>query len=321
LRPYTRTTIPAVRYRLAFVAWLFGLIPSSVATIPPPVVVELFTSEGCSSCPPADALLQQLANAASASGPEIIALGEHVDYWDHQGWKDRFSSAALTNRQQRYAARFNNESIYTPQMVVDGRVELVGSDAKAARRAIDRAAAAPHGVVRIAIESNTNVASQLSVIVNVSDLPAIARGDRADMVVAITEDHLTSDVKRGENHGRVLTHAAVVRRLTTIGDASAPASSARAELVLEPDWQRDRLKIVAFVQERRSRTILASAAFDLSMNAKAARVASPKFVVAPRAPRWPNANELRGYDTRPAKIGLALRSLRSLRSSSVRSTR
>src|SRR3989442_4215485 len=241
-RPYTRTTIPAVRYRLAFVAWLFGLIPSSVATIPPPVVVELFTSEGCSSCPPADALLQQLANAASASGPKIIALGEHVDYWDHQGWKDRFSSAALTNRQQRYAARFNNESIYTPQMVVDGRAELVGSDANAARRAIDRAAAARHGAVRIAIDSIDG--RRVAASVTVDDLPAIARGDRADMVVAITEDHLTSDVTRGENHGRILTHTAVVRRLTTIGDASAPSSSARAELMLESDWHGERLEVL-----------------------------------------------------------------------------
>ena len=251
----------AVRYRLLFVAWLFGLIPSSVATIPAPVVVELFTSEGCSSCPPADALLQQLANASPASGAEIIALGEHVDYWDHQGWKDRFSSAALTNRQQLYAARFNTESIYTPQMVVDGRTELVGSDANAARRAIDRAAAAPHGVVRIAIDSIDG--RRIAAAVSVDDLPAIARGDRADIVVAITEDHVTSDVKRGENHGRVLTHAAVVRRLTTIGDAIAPSSSARAELMLESDWQRDRLKIVAFVQERRNRTILASAAVSV----------------------------------------------------------
>jgi hypothetical protein len=146
-------------------------------------------------------------------------------------------------------------------MVVDGRTELVGSDANAARRAIDRAAAAPHGVVRIAIDSIDG--RRIAAAVSVDDLPAIARGDRADIVVAITEDHVTSDVKRGENHGRVLTHAAVVRRLTTIGDAIAPSSSARAELMLESDWQRDRLKIVAFVQERRNRTILASAAVSV----------------------------------------------------------
>jgi hypothetical protein len=260
--PRRRTTIRAVRYSLLFTV-LFALMPRSFATVLPPIVVELFTSEGCSSCPPADTLLRDLANTSAASGPEILALGEHVDYWDHQGWKDRFSSAALTHRQQVYAARFSNESIYTPQMVVDGRSELVGSDAQAARRAINRAAAAPHGTLRITSDS-AGAPRQVSVVVSASDLPAIARGDRADLLVAITEDDLTSDVQRGENHGRVLTHAAVVRRLTTIGEATAPSSTARVELPLEPDWKRDRLKIVAFVQERRSRTILASASVMMS---------------------------------------------------------
>jgi hypothetical protein len=231
-----------------------------------PVVVELFTSEGCSSCPPADALLQRLVDASSPSGVDVVALGEHVDYWDHQGWKDRFSSAALTSRQQTYAARFNLESIYTPQLVVDGRAELVGSDASAARRAIDRAAAAPHGVMRIAIESETNL-RDLSIVVSAADLPPIARGDRADILLAVTEDRLTSDVKRGENHGRVLQHAAVVRRMVTIGEAAASSSSpltARADVTLAPDWQRDHLKLVAFVQERRSRAVLASTALKIS---------------------------------------------------------
>jgi len=228
-----------------------------------PVVVELFTSEGCSSCPPADALLQRLVDASAESGADVVALGEHVDYWDHQGWKDRFSSAALTSRQQAYAARFNIESIYTPQLVVDGRSELVGSDAAAARRAIERAAATPHGVVRIAIESKADVPAQLSVSVTASDLPPIARGDRADVLLAVTEDRLTSDVKRGENHGRILTHAAVVRRLMTIGEATASSSVARASLTLEPDWQRDHLKLAAFVQERRGRAILASTALKI----------------------------------------------------------
>ena len=237
-------------------------MPRSVSTVPPPVIVELFTAEGCSSCPPADALLQRLVESPARSGPEVIALGEHVDYWDHLGWKDRFSSARLTDRQRVYNARFNTDSIYTPQMVVDGRAELVGSDAAGAHRAIDRAAAAPHGAVRSAVESSANRA-QIAVDVNVSGLPAIARGDRAEILVAITEDHLSSDVTRGENHGLVLKHAAVVRSLTTIGDAVAPASSGRADLPLGPDWHRDRLKIVAFVQEHRSRTILASAAVTM----------------------------------------------------------
>src|SRR5439155_22515804 len=152
----------AVRQRatLLFIL-LAGIVRASDSAPAVPIIVELFTSEGCSSCPPADTLLRHLVSAQSPN-VNVIALGEHVDYWDHQGWKDRFSSAALTNRQQLYASRFNVDSIYTPQMIVDGRAELVGSDAAAARRAIDRAAAAPHGVVGIAIESETDAARPFS---------------------------------------------------------------------------------------------------------------------------------------------------------------
>src|SRR5437867_3002658 len=126
----------------------------SHAAPPTPILVELFTSEGCSDCPPADALLEKLIAGQPASGVAIIGLGQHVDYWDRLGWKDRFSSAALTERQQLYQARFRTESIYTPQMVVDGRAELVGSDTTAARRAIERALTSPHGVVRIDMDSD-----------------------------------------------------------------------------------------------------------------------------------------------------------------------
>jgi hypothetical protein len=103
------------------------------------VLVELFTSEGCSSCPPADTLLQRFVDASPVAGAHIIALGEHVDYWDQQGWTDRFSSAALTNRQRIYSQALNLDSIYTPQLVVDGWAQCVGSDAAAARRAVGQA--------------------------------------------------------------------------------------------------------------------------------------------------------------------------------------
>jgi hypothetical protein len=223
------------------------------------ILVELFTAEGCSSCPPADALLQRMVSAPPP-GVDLIALGEHVDYWDRLGWKDRFSSAALTNRQQVYGSRFGTQSIYTPQMVVDGRDEFVGSDGAAARRAIDRAAALPHGTVQIAVGSEV---SPITVTVSATDLPAVGHGDHADILVAITEDGLSSDVKRGENHGRVLAHAAVVRQLITIGEAAGPSASARAEVKLSADWRRERLKVVAFVQERRARTVLGAAAVAL----------------------------------------------------------
>jgi len=265
-----------------------------------PVVVELFTSEGCSSCPPADALLQRLA-AAGQDGVRVIALGEHVDYWDRLGWKDRFSSGELTARQRTYASRFNIDSIYTPQMVVDGRTEFVGSDASAARSAITKAAAARHGTVTLALEGGperpapqpaavarpsemarpfTDVARPLTdvarpfadvarpfqgrVSVTVTNLPPVSRGDHADILLGITEDHLQSDVKAGENRGRVLAHAPVVRKLTTIGEVVGESGSAATELTIAPDWRREHLTIVAFVQERRSRTVLAAVSLPLA---------------------------------------------------------
>ena len=245
------------------------------AASPTPVIVELFTSEGCSDCPPADALLDTLIARPPLAGVDIIGLGQHVDYWDRQGWKDRFSSAALTNRQQLYQTRFGTESIYTPQMVVDGRAEFVGSDAGAARRAIERSRAAPHGVVQIdlmpvgaelAPPGRADQGRPLHVAVSVTGLPPLGRGDRADLIVAVTESGLRTEVTRGENHGRTLTHAAVVRHMAAIGQVAsdgAASASASADIPLASDWQRDRLTVVAFVQELRGRTILASASVRL----------------------------------------------------------
>jgi hypothetical protein len=226
-----------------------------------PVLVELFTSEGCSSCPPADRLLETLAATQPVSGAQVVALGQHVDYWDRLGWRDRFSSAAFTERQQHYGQRFRIDAIYTPQMVVDGRDQFVGSDMNRARRAIGAAVAAPHGVVSLSLSPASN--GRIVAAVEVTDLPDIARADRADFHVAVTENNLRSDVRAGENKGRHLTHFAVVRQLSAIGEASAPRSGARSEVELAPEWQRDRLTFVAFVQERVSRRVLGAAAVPL----------------------------------------------------------
>jgi hypothetical protein len=230
------------------------------------VLVELFTSEGCSDCPPADTVLQNLIDASPVAGVQVIGLGQHVDYWDRLGWKDRFSSAALTERQRIYSTRFANESIYTPQMVVDGRTEFVGSEPSAARKAIERARAATHGVVQIEIRGAAT--GRIPVTVVVRDLPALDRGDHADILVAVTEDHLRSSVTRGENNGKILRHAAVVRSMTTIGEAAAGGGEARADIPIASDWQRENLKLVAFVQARKARTVLASAAVPLKTDAR-----------------------------------------------------
>ena len=264
--------------RLSLVFALSLLVASGgVHAAPPtPVIVELFTSEGCSDCPPADTLLEKLIATQPVSGADIIGLGQHVDYWDRQGWKDMFSSAAWTSRQQIYQARFGTESIYTPQMIVDGRVEFVGSDANAARKAIERTMALPHGLVHVTIDPDRKAEGlaphmpgdashmqsvSLHVSVSASDLPKLGRGDRADILVAVTERGLRTDVTRGENHGRTLSHAPVVRSLAVVGQIAgdgATSGSARADIPLAAGWNRDHLSVVAFVQELRGRTILAS---------------------------------------------------------------
>jgi hypothetical protein len=261
--------------------WLVAVALTTASIAPfaapsTPVVVELFTSEGCSDCPPADTLLEKLVASQPVAGAEIIALGEHVDYWDRLGWKDRFSSAALTSREQVYQTRFGTESIYTPQMVVDGRAEFVGSDANAARKAIEHAVTLPHGVVALDVVWPTVVRDRkaegfaLQVKASAHNLPPIPKGDRGDIVVLVTESGLRTDVKRGENHGRTLSHAPVVRYLATVGrvpDDGSTTGSGEVSIPLDSEWQADHLAVVAFVQQARGRAILASA----SAHAKNAR--------------------------------------------------
>ena len=228
-----------------------------------PVLVELFTAEGCSSCPPADVLLEKMIEAQPASGAEIVALGQHVDYWNQSGWKDRFSSAAFTKRQQLYGAHFRNEDIYTPQMVVDGEAGFVGTDVAAARRAIEHAISVPHGIVHLSLDPLPRDKAAIAVLIDVSGLPGLGRDDPADLIVAVTEDRLRTEVKHGENQGRTLTHAAVVREMRTVGDVTAADGSARATIAVFADWRRENLKIISFVQQRRSRRVLATAALRL----------------------------------------------------------
>jgi len=249
--------------------FLIALTCAAVALVAPigrgraasvtPVLVELFTSEGCSSCPAADALLQLLVDAQPVEGAQVIALGQHVDYWDQLGWRDRFSSAAATNRQQRYSQVLNVDSVYTPEMVVDGREELVGSDAPRARRAIGKAASVAHAQVTVAVEPGDG--DRASATVTITDLPNVSRGDRADVIVAVVESRLRSEIKGGENRGRVLTHAPVVRQMTTIGEATSPRLT--TNIAVARDWQREHITIVAFVQERFSRHVLGAAAAPL----------------------------------------------------------
>jgi hypothetical protein len=217
-----------------------------------PVVVELFTSEGCSSCPPADSLLARL-NAISDIN--VIALSEHVDYWNHLGWKDPFSSSLFSARQQDYGRMFRLESVYTPQMVVNGEVEFSGQDSARAIQEIRKAAVeGPRANVEMAMQSSDVLR------LKVEHLPTGTRN--ADMFLAITESGLENSVRAGENAGRRLQHVGVVRSLTTLGHIDtkkAGAYTADAKINLNPEWRTANVKLVLFVQDRATRKIIGAA--------------------------------------------------------------
>ena len=217
-----------------------------------PVVVELFTSEGCSSCPPADALLARLPRVLPDI--EVIPLAEHVDYWNQLGWRDRFSSPLYSARQQDYGRAFELQDVFTPQMVVNGEVQFVGSDRARAEQEIRKAALEPKAAVGISMQDGP--AARL----RVEHLPAGTR--TADVFLAITEDRLETDVGGGENGGRRLWHSGVVRSLTTIGHLDgrkAGVYSADVKINLNPEWRVENTRLVLFVQDRATRKIIGAA--------------------------------------------------------------
>jgi len=192
-----------------------------------PVLVELFTSEGCSSCPPADRLLQQI-------DPQVIVLSEHVDYWDRQGWKDRFSSHAFTERQEDYARQFGLDGPYTPQMVVDGTAQLVGSDAPVAVQEIEKASRRTKANVKV-------VRNGSAVAVEIDSAPGAA-----DVMLAVADDTAVTQVAAGENKGHQLHHVAVVRSLRKIG-AIKRGGKFSTQIKLPPETVAQR--VVVFLQE------------------------------------------------------------------------
>jgi len=216
-----------------------------------PVLVELFTSEGCSSCPPADRVLAQLEKERTTADAEIITLALHVDYWNYLGWKDEFSSSVYSQRQNGYAEKFNLDSIYTPQMVVDGQNQFVGSNLGTAQKAISEAAKSQKANIEI---SSVADLKNPKLKVNISDLPA---HDNAFVWLAIAEDNLRTNVRRGENSGRMLNHVSVVREMKLLGNLASIDKTFEAEtaLQLSPAWKKENLKIVVFVQGKDSKRV------------------------------------------------------------------
>ena len=231
-----------------------------------PVVVELFTSEGCSSCPPADDLLSRMVQQQPIANVEVIALEEHVDYWNELGWVDPFSSGEWTARQQVYAGVLGNGNPYTPQMVVDGKTEFVGSQSRKAWQAVQQAASQQKAPVTLRL-TNSLDASTENLSVTIDRLPEVGHRDTAEVWLAVTETGLRSAVKRGENAGEDLHHAAVVRTIRRIGEAKAgkqTSFSGDATVTLLAQWKRENLHAVVFVQEKKSRRILGAAAVPVA---------------------------------------------------------
>jgi hypothetical protein len=252
---------------LSFVAATALIRPQAQAstampdTFRTPVVVELFTSEGCSSCPPADTLLARLSEGQIAGNVQLIALEEHVDYWNDLGWTDVFSSRDWTSRQYDYARALGNGNAYTPQMVVDGTTEFVGSRSQQARESILKAASRTKIPVVLA-QGNAGGTGNGNFSAKVGRLEGATKGDAVEVWLAITETGLHSSVTRGENAGEELRHAAVVRSMRKIGEAKADSEtsfSGDVSVPLPKEWKRENLKAVLFVQERRSRRILGAA--------------------------------------------------------------
>lgn len=233
------------------VALVCGAADDGSARIP--VLLELFTSEGCSSCPPADRLLQVLDDKQPVAGADLIVLSEHVDYWNSLGWKDPFSSPQYTARQQDYTNRYNFDGVYTPQLVVDGRYGFVGSDGREASAAIQKAIREAKIPITV-----SNVARNGNQVTARVELPANDKfkGARGILYVALADDRQESHVARGENGGRTLAHVAVTRVLKQVGPITFDAASSREIMLPVQAGAANGLRLVVFIQDHKSGHVL-----------------------------------------------------------------
>ena len=226
-----------------------------------PVLVELFTSEGCSSCPPADEWLLQMDKAQPVAGAQLIVLSEHVDYWDHDGWKDPYSSSLVTERQSDYARGLRIDSPYTPQVVVNGTVNLRLNDSHQVGQTFHQAAKAstlPVTLTSVAIDPGKQAILRARVEVDGSSAE-----HSADIYEAVALDHAESQVLHGENGGKHLSHVAVLQQLTKIGKIEKGKTFSRAiELKLKPGTDPKNTRLIIFVQEAGPGKVLGAALQD-----------------------------------------------------------
>lgn len=241
--------IVAARLRAAVAALAFAAAAAPIAAAQSgPVVVELFTSQGCNSCPPADELLGRLARQ-----PGILALSHHVDYWNYLGWTDPFSSKAATYRQKDYAMAMHQSGVYTPQMVIGGRRGEVGSNTRAVEIALAEARARPMPAI-VALEKVPG--RKVRIVVEAS--PAVSS---ADLWLVLFDKQQSTRILRGENAGKTLTYHNVVRDLRPAGRYGGT----RMELTVPVAGERGELRggAAVLVQQGKGGPILAAAAIML----------------------------------------------------------
>jgi len=228
-----------------------------------PVLIELFTSEGCSDCPPADALLQKLDRIQPVMGVDLIVLSEHVDYWNNIGWKDPYSSHKYSERQTAYGDKFGLSSIYTPQMVVDGVFQFVGSDERQAIRAAESSAKTEKTQLMLS-SIHFEATNKLNVHVESGPLSVSTVAKSANIFLAIADESDESHVTRGENAGRTLKHIAVLRDLVPVGQVNKNSGFSRDITLNHDAGDRRDLRVVGIIQESSGGRILGVASVRLS---------------------------------------------------------
>lgn len=232
----------------------FLLLAAKLATAgeQTPVVVELFTSEGCSSCPPADRLLQKVDRTQPYRNAELIVLSEHVDYWNDT-WKDPFSSALFSERQRIYGEHFGLDNVYTPQIVVDGSAEGVGSNELFLKSSVQRALQQKKVPISLA---DVRISGKQVLLHAHSDVVPSNRG-RLTLYLALAAGEVQSNVKGGENAQKSLTHVAVVKTLLSAASLSPGVALDRDFTVPLPETlDRHGLRVVAFLQSAQSHAIV-----------------------------------------------------------------
>ncbi len=238
--------------------------PDAKAVVP--VIVELFTSQGCSSCPPAEKLMTEFAATSPVKGVRVIPLSLHVDYWNRIGWVDPFSNPAFSDRQVMYQKTFHADNVYTPQAVVGGLRECVGSNGAELTEQIGIAGRDAKAQVSIAVAPVEDAPADRAVSLSVSTLPESARGETWDVILAITEDDLVTHVKAGENAGVEMVGTGVVRRWILAGQLGAKdePQSVSTKVTLDPAWKLEKIHVVAFVQSQKTHAIDGANSVDLA---------------------------------------------------------